>query len=261
MDLGLKDVPAAVAAASSGLGHAIALELSREGARVAICSRDEARIAKAAESISTETGGEVHPFVADVATTDGGEGFIADAADALGGLQVLVINAGGPPPGPPSAFDEQAWLDALNLNFLSSVRMSLASLPHLRQRDWGRIVAVTSNSVKQPLVGLALSSAARAAGTAFAKTLADEVGSEAITVNTVMPGQIVTDRLRSLAGAPPEAGPTDPAFASMIEKIPAGRVGTPQEFAAAVAFLCSERASFINGISLAVDGGFLRGIV
>lgn len=261
MDLGLRGVPAAVAGASRGLGYAVACELAREGARVAICARDAGRLGDAAKAIGEETGSEVFPIAADVSQAHGAREFIEEAARSLGGLQVLVTNAGGPPTGDPATLDDDAWLAALDLNFLSAVRMARAALPHLRSRTWGRIVCITSAVVKQPQPGLSLSSAARAAATAFAKTLADTVGREGITVNCVMPGQIVTDRLRTLSGAPPDAGPGHPAFAAMAERIPIGRIGDPAEFAAVVAFLCSERASFVNGVSLAVDGGFLRGLL
>lgn len=261
MDLGLTEVPAAVAGASRGLGYAVARELAREGARVAICSRGAAAVAAAAAAIAEETGALLHPIAADVSSAEGARRFVQEAGAALGGLQVLVTNAGGPPPGPPTAFDDEAWLRALELNFLSAVRMSRAALPLLRARPWGRIVCMTSITVKQPPLNLALSNAARSATTAFAKSLSMEVGAEGITVNCVLPGQIATARLRSLAGAPPDAGPDHPAFASMAAQIPAGRVGNPEEFASVVAFLCSERASFVSGVSLQVDGGFYRGLL
>lgn len=261
MDLGLSGASAAVAGASRGLGYAVAMELAREGARVAICSRDPESIKSAASSIESATGGEVHPFVADVSEAHGAARFIEEAAAQLGGLQVLVANAGGPPPGQASQFDDESWLAAVDLNFLSTVRMARAALPYLRRHPWGRIVCITSIAVKQPSPGLALSNSVRAATTGFAKSLADEIGGAGITVNCVLPGQIATDRLRFLTGAPPDAGPDDPAFSAMARQIPVGRVGRPEEFAAVVTFLCSARASFVNGVSLQVDGGFYRGLL
>jgi 3-oxoacyl-[acyl-carrier protein] reductase len=260
MDLGLTGVPAAVSGASRGLGYAIAMELAGEGAEVAICSRDEDAAKGAASAIEGATGRPIHPFGVDVSTAEGASRFIEEAADRMDGLQVLVVNAGGPPPGPSDSFDDAAWLDALNLNFLSAVRMVRAARPHLEKRPWGRIVCLTSFTVREPAAGMALSNTARAATTSFAKTLASELAGAGITVNCVMPGQIVTDRLRSLAGAPPDAGPDHPSFKSMRSGIPIGRVGTPDELAAVVTFLCSERASFINGVNLPVDGGFLKGV-
>jgi 3-oxoacyl-[acyl-carrier protein] reductase len=260
VDLGLTGVPAAVAAASRGLGFAVARELAAEGARVAICSRDQQAASDAASSIHRDTGGEVHALAADVSTAEGAVGFVDGAAERLGGLQVLVVNAGGPPPGPATGFDDEAWLRAFELNFLSAVRLVRTALPHLEQRPWGRILCITSTSVRQPIPNLALSNAIRLATTGFAKTLAGEVGPGGITVNCLLPGNIATDRLRSLAGAPPGAGPEDPAFAAMAAQIPLGRVGTPEEFGAVAAFLCSTRASFVNGLNLPVDGGLLRAL-
>ena len=254
-------VPCAVAGASRGLGYAVALELAREGARVAICSRELSSVEKAAQSIRDETAAEVHPVAADVSKSSEARRFIAESAGHLGGLQVVVANAGGPSPGLPDSFQEDDWKRALDLNFLSSVSMALEGLGHLRNQEWGRIVFITSSVVKQPDPNLSLSSAARSAATAFAKTLATTVASEGITVNCVMPGQIATDRLSSLAGAPEGAGADDPAFASMAAQIPVGRVGEPSEFAAAVAFLCSKRASFVNGVALQVDGGFIKNLL
>lgn len=260
MDLGLDGVPAAVSGASRGLGYAVALELAKEGARVAICSRKQGAIDSAADSIEREGGRRPLAVEADVAQEDGARSFIERAVEEFGGLQVLVANAGGPPPGPAGAFEDAEWQEALALNFFSAVRLVRAARPHLEKATWGRIVCLTSSTVKQPSPNLALSNAPRAAVTAFAKTLASEVAASGTTVNCVMPGQILTDRLKSLTGAGLDAGPEDQAFAEMIEHIPVGRLGQPEEFAAVVAFLCSERASFVNGVNLAVDGGFLKGL-
>lgn len=261
MDLGLKDVPVAVAGASKGLGYAVALELAKEGARVAICSRDSERIKAAASSIEKETGAQVHPIVADVARAEGAEGFVSEAATALGGLQVLVANAGGPNPATASNATDQEWLEALDLNFLSAVRMVRTSLPFLKAATFGRIVCITSISVKQPMSNLVFSNAVRSATTSFAKTLSLEVGLDNITVNCVLPGQIATDRLRYLSGAPADAGPDHSAFKGMAAQIPMGRIGTPEEFGAVVTFLCSKRASFVNGVAIQVDGGYFKGLL
>jgi 3-oxoacyl-[acyl-carrier protein] reductase len=260
VDLGLSGVPVAVAAASRGLGFAVARELAAEGARVAICSRDRRAASAAAASIRDSTGGEVHAREADVSTAEGAAGFVEGAVAALGGLQVLVCNAGGPTPGAATDFDDEAWLRAFELNFLSAVRLVRAALPHLLQRPWGRVLCITSVSVRQPIPNLALSNAVRLATTGFAKTLAAEVGGRGITVNCLLPGSIATDRLRSLAGAPPGAGPDHPAYAAMAAEVPLRRVGAPEEFGAVAAFLCSARASFVNGVNLQVDGGLHRGL-
>ncbi len=260
MDLGLESVPAAVAAASKGLGLAIATELAMEGAKVAICGRTKDTLDEAAATISSKTGRPVHTIVADVATEAGAKNFIEGAAEALSGLQVLVTNAGGPPPGPPSSMNDEQWLDAIHLNFLSAVRTVREALPHIERNAWGRILAVTSTTVKQPSPQLSLSNAARAATNAFMKSLADEIAGKGITVNCLMPGQIATQRLATLAGAPAGADASDPAFAAMASQIPLGRVGEPEEFAAVAAFLCSRRASFVNGAAIQVDGGFVRSV-
>ncbi len=260
MDLGLKGIPTAVAGASRGLGFAVALELAREGARVSICSRDASAVKYAAERITNETGSSAHAVVANVATDSGAQTFIEEAVSVMGGLQVLVTNAGGPPAGRSIDFDDDAWLSAFELNCLSAVRMVRAALPHLEASAWGRVLMITSTAPKQPIANLVLSNAVRAATTGFAKSLSQELAGTSITVNCLMPGQILTDRLRSLVGAPPDAGPDHPVFAEMARQIPAGRVGTVGEFAAVAAFLCSQRASFVNGVSLAVDGGYLRGL-
>ena len=260
MDLGLSGVPAAVAASSRGLGFAVARALAAEGARVVVCSREARAASEAAESIRRSTGAEVHGVEADVSTAEGAAALVAGAVERLGGLQVLVANAGGPPPGPATGFDDEAWLEAFELNFLSAVRLVRTALPHLEQRPWGRVVCITSVSVRQPIPNLALSNAIRLATTGFAKTLAGEVGGRGITVNCLLPGSIATDRLRSLAGAPPGAGAEHPAYAAMAAEVPLRRVGSPEEFGSVAAFLCSARASFVNGVNLQVDGGLLRGL-
>lgn len=259
MDLGLAGVPAAVAGASRGLGFAVARGLAAEGARVALCSRDPGAVGRAAASIAAG-GAEAHPVAADVSTAGGASAFVEQAVERLGGLQVLVANAGGPTPGPAAACSDDDWLRAFELNFLSTVRLVRSALPHLERAPWGRILVVTSVAVRQPIPNLALSNAVRLATTGFAKTLAREVGPKGITVNCLLPGNIATDRLRSLAGAPPDAGADHPAFAGMAAEIPLGRVGEPDEFAAAAVFLCSARASFLSGVNLQVDGGLLRGL-
>jgi 3-oxoacyl-[acyl-carrier protein] reductase len=261
VDLGLDHVPTAVSGASRGLGRAVAFELAREGARVAICSRDRAAIEEAAAEIAAATGTDVIPIAADVSSPADARRFVDEAAEALRGLQVLVANAGGPPTGPAASFGDDDWARALDLNFLSAVRMSTRALPLLKERPWGRIVCITSYTVRQPPPEFALSTAARAATTGFAKTLSREVAASGITVNTVLPGYMATDRLRSLRGAPADAGPEHPAFASIAAEVPLGRIGLPEEVAAAVAFLCSARASYVNGVNLQVDGGRMGGLL
>ncbi|HEX2258587.1 MAG TPA: SDR family oxidoreductase [Actinomycetota bacterium] len=260
MDLGLKDVPAAVAAASRGLGYATALELAREGARVAICARHREEVESAASSIRRQTGAVVEPVTADVATTEGAETFVRASVDSLGGLGVLVANAGGPPTGSVASFDDDTWVQAFGLNFMSTVRMVREALPHLTASPWGRVLVITSTAAKQPIAGLGLSNSMRAAASGFAKTLSAEVAAKGVTVNCIMPGSILTDRWRSLAGVPADAGPDHPALEHVAQQVPVGRLGSTEEFAAVAAFLCSERASYVTGVSIQVDGGMTRSL-
>lgn len=263
MDLGLRGKVACVAAASSGLGKASALEMAREGARVAICARHEDRLRAAAEEIARETGADVLPVVADVTKREDAERFVQAAVDRWGRLDILVTNAGGPPSGKFEDFDEQAWLDAFNLNFLSTVRLIYAALPYLKQSGSGRIIAITSVSAKQVLPNLILSNAVRAGVHGLVKTLAQELAPYNITVNAVCPGPILTERLQSLIQRAVETQGIsfEEAQKAWVSQIPLGRLGQPAEFGAVVAFLASERASFVNGALLQVDGGMIRGIM
>ena len=247
MDLGISGRTAAVAAASSGLGLASASALASEGVRVAICGRDQGRIDDAVAAIGHDCIG----LVADVSTPAGAMAFVADAIDALGRVDILVPNAGGPPPGTFDSTPVDAYPDALNLNLMSVVAMCKAAIPAMRERRWGRVVAITSISVRQPIGTLILSNTARAGATAFLKTLATEVAGDGVTVNSVQPGLHATNRLLQLHG-----GDASRAAAG----IPAGVVGDPDDFGAIVAFLCSEHAKFVTGTSVLVDGGAYPGL-
>ncbi len=246
MDLGLAGRTAAVAGASSGLGLASARALAAEGVRVAICGRDRTRVDAAAAGID----GAV-PLVADVSTVAGATGFVEAAIDALGQVDILVPNAGGPPPGSFASTPVEAYLPALELNLLSTVAMCEAAVPAMCERGWGRVVAITSVSVRQPIPHLILSNTARAGVTAFLKTLALEVAPKGVTVNSVQPGLHDTERLRSLYG-----GDTTGA----ADGVPAGVVGDADDFGAVVAFLCSQHARFVVGTAVPVDGGTYRGL-
>ena len=246
MDLGLQGKRAAVAAGSAGLGLATARALLAEGASVAICGRDERRLAHAVDRLGAAAVG----IRADVGKRAEATRFVDEAADLLGGVDVLVANAGGPPPGTPATTSLDAYAEALELNLLSTIALTQAALPHLRAAPWGRIVAITSVGVKQPIPTLAASGTARAGATWYLKALADEVAGDGITVSSVQPGSHDTDRLRSLGRDLDE----------LAEEIPVGFVGDPDDFGAVVAFLCSAPARFVTGVSLLVDGGAYRGV-
>lgn len=247
MDTGLTGRRAAVAAASKGLGFACAQALAAEGARVAICGRSRDNIQAAAARI----GPNAIPLVADIGTGEGARRFVIDARDALGGLDVLVPNAGGPPAGNFESIPYEAYPGALALNLLSVVAMCQEAVPGMRAQRFGRIVAITSISVRQPIPDLILSNTARAGATAFLKTVAREVAADGVTVNSVQPGSHATDRIVSLYGSEEAAAAA----------VPAGFLGRPEDFGAVVAFLCSDSARFITGAHIPVDGGAYAGLL
>jgi 3-oxoacyl-[acyl-carrier protein] reductase len=241
MDLGIAGRRAAVAAGSSGLGLGVATALASEGVAVAICGRDPQRLATAVDQIG-------HGCVAiecDVADPEGAASFVDAATDALGGIDILVPNAGGPPPGNFASTPVEAYRKALDLNLMSVVAMCKAAVPPMQAQRWGRVVAITSLSVRQPMAQLILSNTARAGATAFLKTLALEVAGDGVTVNSLQPGLHRTPRVEQLYG--PDGA------ASM-------RMGDADDFGAMAAFLCSEQASFTTGVQLHVDGGAYLGL-
>ena len=261
MDLGLKGKVALVAAASKGLGKAVAMELASEGARVAICARNEDTLRAAADEIGTKARSEVLAVVADVTVAEDVEGLVADTLTHFHHIDILVNNAGGPPAGYFLDFGDEDWQAAFELNLLSTVRLIRAVLPGMRQRRWGRVVNITSVAVKQPVDNLILSNAGRSGVVGLAKTLATQLAAEGITVNNVCPGYTLTDRVRSLAQAQAQRDglTTDQVLARFANDVPMARLGQPEELAALVAFLASERAGYITGQSIAVDGGYVRG--
>lgn len=262
MDLGINGKAALVVAASSGLGRAAALELSREGCRVAICSRDAARIEQTAREIQSETGGEVAAIAADIATAEGCEAAVEGAAQRLGGLDILVTNTGGPAPGGFGSVDDGAWNDAIQSTLMNVVRLVRLATPHMKTNGWGRIVNIASSSARQPIDGLALSNAMRPAIVGLAKTLSIELGEHNILVNNVCPGAHLTNRLRELADVRAEKNGTtrDVELENMALANPLGRIGDPAELAAVIIFLCSERAGYVTGQTIVVDGGAYRGL-
>ena len=263
MDLGLNGRAAAVAASSRGLGRATARALAAEGASVALCGRDAARVNEAAEAIARETGARTIAVTADVSSAPDCRRFVETAAAELGRLDILVTNTGGPRPGGFEAMTAEDWDAGFHLTLANVVALVQAAVPHMRARRWGRILNIASSSAKQPIDGLALSNAFRPAIAGLSKTLANELGRDGILVNTICPGYTATDRLQELAEARAVKAGTTPAqeLQAFAAGVPLGRVATPEEFAAVAAFLCSERASFVTGAVIPVDGGATRGLL
>ena len=250
MDLGLSGRVALVTGASKGIGRAIAATLADEGAGVAIASRSRENIDAAAAEIGA-TG-----FVWDTADVDRAADLVSDVESSLGGaVEVLVCNTGGPPAGAdPLGFSTEQWEAAHRSLVLAPIALVGAVLPGMRERGWGRIVSVASSSIREPIAHLMLSNAERSATAAAFKTLAREAAGDGVTLNTVLPGRILTDRLISMAGS------EEAVKKAAAEQVPAGRPGSPEEFAAVAAFLCSERASYVTGTAVPVDGGLLRAV-
>jgi 3-oxoacyl-[acyl-carrier protein] reductase len=263
VDLGLRGKTAIVAAASQGLGKAVASAFAAEGANVVMFSRREAAIEQAAGDVrhNAAAGAHVLGLVADVTRTEDLEHVVTTTADRFEGVDILFANAGGPRPGYFDDLSDDDWYAAVGLNLMSAVRLTRLCLPHMRQRHWGRVIVSTSYSVKQPIDNLMLSNSIRSAVTAWAKTLADQVGKDGITVNTLAPGRIDTERIRQIDGdlAQRQGRQRAEVTREFQKAIPVGRDGRPDEFGAAAAFLASQQASYINGVTLLVDGGLFRG--
>jgi len=263
MDLGIKGRVAAVAAASQGLGFECARQLASEGARVAICSRNEVRINAAADRIRESVpGADVIGFVADVSVESDCERFINDTAEKMGQLDIVVTNTGGPAPGSLDQINFEQFRDGFDSTLMNAIIMMKTAVPHLRARGWGRIVNILSMTVKQPKINLLVSNTMRPAVLGFAKSISNELASENITVNNVAPGYTRTERLTELAEHIHETKGTPVAdvFKEWESVIPARRLGVPEELGAMVAFLVSERASYITGVTIQVDGGSVQGL-
>jgi len=263
MDLGLKDRVALVAAASRGIGYAAARELAREGARVFLCSRDERRASEAAQKIHEETGANVAGIAADVIDGAQTESFVNLALERAGRVDICVTNAGGPPATTFADTNLDMFRHAFEQNALSAIRFAKLVLPGMQAQGWGRIVNITSVSVKQPIEGLLLSNTVRAGLTGWAKTVSAEVAPDGVTVNNVAPGYTLTERQDELAAVHGKASgkSKQEIIESWATQTPMRRMAQPEEIAAAVAFLASERASYITGVTLQVDGGWVRSLL
>jgi 3-oxoacyl-[acyl-carrier protein] reductase len=260
MDLQLKDKRAFVAGSSRGLGFATALTLAREGCLVAVNSREEEKANAAAEKIAGETGTQAFGVAGDVGDAEMAGSLIKSAVENLGGLDILITNAGGPPAGSFELFDEQTWQKALDTSFMSHVRLIRAALPHLRKSSAPSVLTVTSYTVRQPLPNLVLSNSIRLATIGLTKSLALELGKENIRFNSILPAWTQTERVDELMAFRAQNNNTtvEEEIARLTAEIPLGRIGQPQEFANAAVFLVSPAASFIHGTMLAVDGGIIK---
>ena len=260
MDLGLVGRVAIVGGASRGMGRAIAAALVREGAAVTLCARRADALAQTAAELERDAAGRVLAVAADLSRPDDVPRVVAETLARWGRVDVAVNNVGGPPPGQPLGFTDTQWRDAFELNFFSVVRMCREVVPHMRAWGWGRIVNLLSLAVRQPEANLALSTTARLAVVAYARSLADEVARDGLTVNNVLPGSVATERLQAVAEMQARFHGRDVAGAMDDRRalVPLGRFGEPAEIADLVCYLASERAGFLTGLSIPFDGGQLR---
>jgi 3-oxoacyl-[acyl-carrier protein] reductase len=262
MDLGLKDKRAFVAGSSRGLGYTTALLLAREGCRVVLNSRDPDKVKAAAEVIATGTGTPAFGVAGDVSDASVAEELIGSAVESLGGLDILITNAGGPPAGSFEVFDEETWQKAVDTSFISHVRLIRAALPHLRKSETASVLTVTSYTVKQPAQNLILSNSIRAATIGLTKSLALELGKDRIRFNSILPGWTFTERIQHLLEFRAQNNKTsvEEEITRQIADIPLGRMAQPEEFARVAVFLVSPAASYVNGVMLNVDGGIVKGL-
>lgn len=263
MDLGIAGKVALVCGSSAGLGRAIADALAAEGCRVAVNGRDQERLNHAVALLAQRHETEIAGFRADVSVPAQTTDLVDQVRQRFGSLDILVCNAGGPSAAPFERTPPEHWQAALDLNLLSTVHLCRAAVPLMRERRWGRIICLTSVAARQPIAGLILSTTARAGVLGFSKCLSDELAGEGITVNAVCPGYMHTDRVTDLVAqrAAQTQRSTHQILAGYVADIPAGRMGEPEELAAAVAFLASEKAGYITGVALQVDGGYIRSIM
>ena len=263
MNLGLEGKVALVAASSRGLGRAVAEELAREGASLVLCARGEGALSEACDQIAKTAGAGVLGVAADVSVAEDAARVVRAGVEKFGRVDILVTNAGGPPAGRFETLSREDWERATRLTLTSAIELTRAALPGMKERRWGRVLNITSIAVKQPVENLILSNSLRAAVTGFARTLANEVAPYGVTVNNILPGYTRTERVEELARAMADREGIEPEeFKARWEaEIPLGRLGEPREFAALAAFLVSERASYITGTSIPVDGGWTRSLL
>jgi 3-oxoacyl-[acyl-carrier protein] reductase len=263
MDLGLKDKVALVTASSRGLGKAVAWQLAREGAKLVICARNKDVLEATADEILLDTGVTVFPLAIDLSDGERIHWMVEETLDLFGRVDILVTNAGGPKPGDFPELSDEDWERSARLTLMSVVRLIREVLPSMRKRKWGRIVNLTSVSVKQPIPGLVLSNALRPAVAGLTKSLATELAAENILVNAVCPGYFLTDRVRGLMQDRANRGKKEmeKILEEIVQEIPAGRMGDPQELADLVAFLCSPRSGYITGSVIQADGGMVKGLL
>lgn len=263
MDLGIKGKRALVLGGSKGIGRAIATSLAMEGAEVALTGRDSAQIAETASTIRSSNGGRIVPFELDLSKPDSIDPFVEKVRSEFGTVDILVLNGGGPPPSQASDVDADFWRKQFDAMVLSGMRIAAQLLPAMRAQKWGRIIAISSTSIREPIQGLAASNALRSAVSGWAKTLAAEVASDQVTVNVLMPGRILTDRTRSFDrfDAESEGISIEEAAARSQSTIPVGRYGSPEEFADVATFIASARASYVTGVALAIDGGLTKSML
>jgi 3-oxoacyl-[acyl-carrier protein] reductase len=263
MDLGIKGKTALVCGASTGLGFAAAMVLAKEGVRVAINSRSQENLNKAAKSIAEQTGERPAMAIGDLSIDGMAEQVVETVHSVLGKIDILVANAGGPPPGQFLTHSKETWQKSIGLTLLSNINLARAVIPEMKQTGWGRIIFITSVAVKQPVDNLIISNSLRAGVTGFAKTLANELASSGITVNTVCPGYTDTERLKGLFNNESSSREVsiDQVRQEWMQKIPVKRLGRPDELASLITFLASDRAGYITGTSIQVDGGLYKGLL
>lgn len=260
MDFGIKGKKALVCGASKGIGKAIALELAREGAEPILCARQEKVLEEVASEIRKETNATVHHHACDLTSSTERDQLIKSVKENYGRVDILVLNTGGPKPSTAMETTLDDWESGFSRLFQMTAQLTEAFLPHMKEQNWGRVICVTSLSVLEPIANLAVSNAMRSGVTSMLKTLSDELASSNVTINCLAPGAIATERLEELMQARiAKTGQSKEEYLkSYLAAIPMGRMGTPEEFAAVAAFLCSDRASYVTGSTICIDGGKRR---